>query len=169
MIRWAIDTRQFSDDASQVLSSILETKISPELVPTSDPEGDEPEQDSEQAVGPYELQDFFLYYILRFGYSPPKVAYLAHHVWGDRTQGPWPDLVPEQRRNEYSLKEIKHWLEVFVERFFHTSQFKRSALPNGPKVGSGGALSPRGDWRAPSDSTATAWLAQLRSDVPDDV
>jgi NAD+ synthase (glutamine-hydrolysing) len=169
MIRWAIDTRQFSDDASQVLSSILETKISPELVPTSDPEGDEPEQDSEQAVGPYELQDFFLYYILRFGYSPPKVAYLAHHVWGDRTQGPWPDLVPEQRRNEYSLKEIKHWLEVFVERFFHTSQFKRSALPNGPKVGSGGALSPRGDWRAPSDSTATAWLAQLQSDVPDDV
>jgi NAD+ synthase (glutamine-hydrolysing) len=166
MIRWAIDTRQFDDEVSQVLGSILETKISPELVPTSDPEGDEPEQDSEQAVGPYELQDFFLYYILRFGYPPPKVAFLAEHVWGDRTRGPWPDLVPEQRRNEYSLADIKRWLGVFLERFFHTSQFKRSALPNGPKVGSGGALSPRGDWRAPSDSTAAAWLAQLE-DVPE--
>jgi NAD+ synthase (glutamine-hydrolysing) len=167
MIRWAIDTRQFSQEASQVLSSILETKISPELVPTSDPEGDEPEQDSEQAVGPYELQDFFLYYILRFGYSPPKVAFLAHHVWGDRTRGPWPDLIPAERRNEYSLSEIKHWLGVFLERFFHTSQFKRSALPNGPKVGSGGALSPRGDWRAPSDSTAKVWLDELDAGVPD--
>jgi NAD+ synthase (glutamine-hydrolysing) len=167
MIRWAIDTRQFSEAASRVLDSILETKISPELVPTSDPEGDEPEQDSEQAVGPYELQDFFLYYILRFGYPPPKVAYLAHHVWGDRERGPWPDLIPLDRRSEYSLAQIKHWLEVFLERFFHTSQFKRSALPNGPKVGSGGALSPRGDWRAPSDSTAAAWLAQLEA-VPDE-
>jgi NAD+ synthase (glutamine-hydrolysing) len=167
MIRWAIDTRQFSDEVSQVLDSILETKISPELVPTSDPEGDEPEQDSEQAVGPYELQDFFLYYILRFGYPPAKVAFLAEHVWGDRARGPWPDLIPDERRHEYSLTEIKHWLGVFLERFLHTSQFKRSALPNGPKVGSGGALSPRGDWRAPSDSTAAAWLAQLEAEVPE--
>jgi NAD+ synthase (glutamine-hydrolysing) len=169
MIRWAIDTQQFSDEVSQVLGSILETKISPELVPTSDPAGDEPEQDSEQAVGPYELQDFFLYYILRFGHPPSKVAFLAEHVWGDRNRGPWPDLVPEQRRHEYSLAEIRHWLAVFAERFFHISQFKRSALPNGPKVGSGGALSPRGDWRAPSDSTARAWLAQLEAEVPEDL
>ena len=166
MIRWAIDTRQFSDEASQVLASILETKISPELVPTSEPEGDEPEQDSEQAVGPYELQDFFLYYVLRFGYRPSKVAFLAEHAWGDRDRGPWPDLVPVQRRNQYSLAEIKHWLEVFLDRFFRTSQFKRSALPNAPKVGSGGSLSPRGDWRAPSDSSAETWLAELRRSVP---
>jgi NAD+ synthase (glutamine-hydrolysing) len=167
MIRWAIDTRQFSDEASAVLGSILETKISPELVPTSEPEGDEPEQDSEQAVGPYELQDFFLYYVLRFGYRPSKVAFLAHHAWGDRERGQWPDLLPPQRRNQYSLEEITRWLEVFLERFFHTSQFKRSALPNAPKVGSGGSLSPRGDWRAPSDSTAATWLAELRDSVPD--
>jgi NAD+ synthase (glutamine-hydrolysing) len=167
MIRWAIDTRQFSDEASSVLGSILETKISPELVPTSEPEGDEPEQDSEQAVGPYELQDFFLYYVLRFGYRPSKVAFLAHRAWGDRERGQWPDLLPPQRRNQYSLEEITRWLEVFLERFFHTSQFKRSALPNAPKVGSGGSLSPRGDWRAPSDSTAATWLAELRDSVPD--
>jgi NAD+ synthase (glutamine-hydrolysing) len=150
-----------------VLGSILETKISPELVPTSEPEGDEPEQDSEQAVGPYELQDFFLYYVLRFGYRPSKVAFLAHRAWGDRERGQWPDLLPPQRRNQYSLEEITRWLEVFLERFFHTSQFKRSALPNAPKVGSGGSLSPRGDWRAPSDSTAATWLAELRDSVPD--
>jgi NAD+ synthase (glutamine-hydrolysing) len=95
------------------------------------------------------------------------VAYLAHHAWGDRERGAWPDLIPPERRSEYSLSEIKHWLGVFLERFFHTSQFKRSALPNGPKVGSGGALSPRGDWRAPSDSTATVWLDELEADVPD--
>jgi NAD+ synthase (glutamine-hydrolysing) len=167
MIRWAIDTRQFSDDVSAVLASILETRISPELVPTSEPEGEEPEQDSEQAVGPYELQDFFLYYLLRFGYRPSKVAFMAEHAWGDRDRGRWPELIPPERRNQYSLAEIRHWLEVFLERFFHTSQFKRSALPNAPKVGSGGSLSPRGDWRAPSDSTAAAWLAELRANVPD--
>ena len=168
MIRWAIDTHQFSDEASEVLGSILETRISPELVPISEHEGDEPEQDSEQAVGPYELQDFFLYYVLRFGYRPSKVAFLAQHAWGDRERGPWPDLIPPERHNQYSLAEVKHWLEVFLERFFHTSQFKRSALPNAPKVGSGGSLSPRGDWRAPSDSTAEVWLAELRANVPDE-
>jgi NAD+ synthase (glutamine-hydrolysing) len=166
MIRWAIDTRQFSDDAGRVLDSILQTKISPELVPASE-EGDEPEQDSEQSVGPYELQDFFLYWLLRFGYRPSKVAYLALHAWGERDRGEWPDLIPEERRNEYSLGEISHWLEVFLHRFFQTSQFKRSALPNAPKVGSGGSLSPRGDWRAPSDSVAHAWLAELRAGVAD--
>jgi len=118
-------------------------------------------------VGPYELQDFFLYYILRFGYRPSKVAYLAQYAWGDRDHGEWPDLIPVSQRNQYSLAEIKHWLEVFVHRFFQTSQFKRSALPNAPKVGSGGSLSPRSDWRAPSDGHATAWLDELRARVPD--
>jgi NAD+ synthase (glutamine-hydrolysing) len=168
MLRWAIDTRQFVDEASAVLESILETRISPELVPTGEAHGDGPEQDSEQAVGPYELQDFFLYYVLRFGYRPSKVAYLAYEVWADRERGRWPDLIPPQRRNQYALGEIKHWLEVFLDRFFRTSQFKRSALPNAPKVGSGGSLSPRGDWRAPSDSSADVWLAELRENVPDE-
>jgi NAD+ synthase (glutamine-hydrolysing) len=167
LLRWAIDTQQYVPEASQVLQAVLETEISPELIPRQDPEAD-PGADSESVVGPYELQDFFLYNVLRFGFRPAKVAFLAHHAWGDKQRGVWPDLIPEQRRSEYSLKDIKHWLEVFLERFFHTSQFKRSALPNGPKVGSGGALSPRGDWRAPSDSTAATWLAQLESDVPDE-
>jgi NAD+ synthase (glutamine-hydrolysing) len=167
LLRWAIDTEQDSPEAGEVLQTVLSTEISPELIPRQDPDAD-PGADSEGIVGPYELQDFFLYYILRFGFRPAKVAFLAHHAWGDRDRGPWPDLIPVQRRNQYSLTEVKHWLGVFLERFFHTSQFKRSALPNGPKVGSGGALSPRGDWRAPSDSTAVAWLAQLEREVPDE-
>ena len=112
-------------------------------------------------MGPYELQDFFLYHVLRFGNRPSKVAWLAHEAWGDRDRGAWPDLIPPERRNQYDLSEIKQWLAVFLERFFHTSQFKRSAIPNAPKVGSGGSLSPRGDWRAPSDGNATAWLDEL--------
>jgi NAD+ synthase (glutamine-hydrolysing) len=167
LLRWAIDTGQYGPEAGEVLRSVLDTAISPELIPSQDPDADRPGTDSESIVGPYELQDFFLYYILRFGYRPSKVAFLAHHVWGDRERGRWPDLIPAERRNEYSLAEIKRWLEVFLERFFHTSQFKRSALPNAPKVGSGGSLSPRSDWRAPSDSSAAAWLAELRENVPD--
>ncbi len=167
LLRWAIDTEQFSAQASEVLGSVLETDISPELVPHQDPDADRPGADSERVVGPYELQDFFLYHVLRFGYSPSKVAFMAHNAWGDSAQGRWPDLIPEEHRNQYSLAEIKHWLGVFLERFFRTSQFKRSAMPNAPKVGSGGALSPRGDWRAPSDGTATMWLAELRDRVPD--
>jgi len=165
MLRWAIDTDQFGADVNEVLDSVLNTEISPELVPSSGENGDEL-QGSEKVVGPYELQDFFLYYTVRFGYSPSKVAFLAEHAWSDRTAGSWPDLIPEERRHEYSLAEIKHWLGVFLERFFHTSQFKRSAMPNAPKVGSGGSLSPRGDWRAPSDGSAATWLERLRTEVP---
>ncbi len=168
MLGWAIDTGQINDAAGDVLRSVLETPISPELIPASDPDGDEPEQDSEATVGPYELQDFFLYYILRFGYRPSKVAYLAEHAWSDRARGGWPDLIPGERHTEYSLAEIRHWLEVFLHRFFQTSQFKRSAVPNSPKVGSGGSLSPRSDWRAPSDGHADAWLQELRAQVPGD-
>jgi NAD+ synthase (glutamine-hydrolysing) len=167
LLRWAIDTRQYDERAGEVLQSILDTTISPELIPSQDPDSDRPGADSESIVGPYELQDFFLYYILRFGYLPSKVAFLAEHAWGDRERGPWPELIPAERRNEYSLAEIKVWLTVFLERFFKTSQFKRSAIPNAPKVGSGGSLSPRSDWRAPSDSTAATWLAELRDGVPD--
>ena len=167
IVRWAIDTKQFEDEVREVLQRVLDTEISPELVP-ADEDGDGQLQGSEKVVGPYELQDFFLYYVLRFGYRPSKLAYLASHAWGDRERGDWPDLIPEDRRNEYSLEEIKHWLEVFLDRFFRMSQFKRSAVPNAPKVGSGGSLSPRGDWRAPSDSSATAWLDELRR-VPDRV
>ncbi len=168
LLRWAIDTHQFNDDAGAALQSVLETEISPELIPHDDPDANVPGQHSEDIVGPYELQDFFLYYVLRFGYRPSKVAFLADHTWGERTRGDWPNLIPEDRRNQYSLAEIKHWLEVFLERFFHTSQFKRSAVPNAPKVGSGGSLSPRGDWRAPSDGSAEAWLAELLEHVPDE-
>ena len=167
LLRWAIDTGQYAEEASAVLESVLDTAISPELIPSDDPDADRPGADSESVVGPFELQDFFLYYVLRFGFRPSKVAFLAHHAWHDRNRGRWPDLIPPERRNEYSIADIKHWLEVFLDRFFRTSQFKRSAVPNAPKVGSGGALSPRGDWRAPSDSTAEAWLAELRAAVPD--
>jgi NAD+ synthase (glutamine-hydrolysing) len=165
MVRWAIDTDQFGAEVNEVLDAVLNTEISPELVPSSGEDGEL--QGSEKVVGPYELQDFFLYYILRFGYSPSKVAFLAQHAWSDRDAGSWPDLIPPERRHEYSLSEIKRWLGVFLERFFHTSQFKRSAMPNAPKVGSGGSLSPRGDWRAPSDGSATTWLMDLRDSVPD--
>jgi NAD+ synthase (glutamine-hydrolysing) len=168
LLRWAIDTDQFGAEVNEVLEAVLNTEISPELVPAGGENGDEL-QGSEKVVGPYEIQDFFLYYTVRFGYTPSKVAYLAEHAWGDREGGSWPDLIPLERRHEYTLAELKHWLGVFLERFFHTSQFKRSAIPNAPKVGSGGSLSPRGDWRAPSDGTATAWLAELRERVPDEL
>ena len=168
LIRWVAATNQFSAAASAVLMDILNTEISPELVPASDGVGgDRPSQRTEEKIGPYELQDFNLYYITRFGLRPSKVAYLSYHAWRDRHQGHWPDLLPLEKRNQYDLATIKHWLEVFLFRFFQISQFKRSALPNGPKVGSGGSLSPRGDWRAPSDSSATVWLDELRENVPD--
>jgi NAD+ synthase (glutamine-hydrolysing) len=168
LLRWAIGADLFGAEANEVLRSVLDTAISPELIPGGeDHDGEAPHQDSEATVGPYELQDFFLYYVLRFGYRPSKVAYLAQHAWGDRDRGEWPDLIPGEGRHQYSLEEIRHWLEVFVQRFFQTSQFKRSALPNAPKVGSGGSLSPRSDWRAPSDSQATAWLQELRARVPE--
>ena len=108
-----------------------------------------------------------MYYISRFGFRPSKVAFLAHHAWSAKEKGAWPELLPAEKRNQYDLATIKKWLEVFLLRFFKTSQFKRSAIPNGPKVGSGGSLSPRGDWRAPSDSEATVWLKELREHVPD--
>ncbi|HEX2210181.1 MAG TPA: NAD(+) synthase [Longimicrobium sp.] len=167
LIRWVIQTGQFGDEAGAVLQSILDTEISPELVP-ADPGDDtsQPVQSTQARIGPYELQDFNLYYITRFGFRPSKVAYLAFNAWGDRARGRWSDLLPPEKRNQYDLQAIKHWMGVFLWRFFKTSQFKRSAMPNGPKVGSGGSLSPRGDWRAPSDSEAAVWMEELRRNVP---
>ena len=168
LIRWVIHSGQFGDEAGAILQAILDTEISPELVPAGEGEAThEPAQSTQAKIGPYELQDFNTYYITRFGFRPSKVAYLAWNAWGDRTRGTWTDLLPPDKRNQYDLPTIKRWLEVFVWRFFKTSQFKRSAMPNGPKVGSGGSLSPRGDWRAPSDSEATVWLNELRRNVPD--
>lgn len=166
LIRWVIATSQFDTAASTVLQSILDTEISPELVPGDGSEGG-PAQSTEAKIGPYELQDFFLFYISRYGFRPSKVAFMALHAWGDRSQGMWPEFLPDHKRNQYDLSEIRKWLELFLFRFFQISQFKRTAVPNGPKVGSGGSLSPRGDWRAPSDSSAAAWLAELRRNVPD--
>ena len=163
LLRWVAGTRQLGAEVAAVLEEVLETTISAELVPREPGKGQP--RGAEDVVGPYELQDFNLYYTLRFGYTPPKVAFLSWSAWHDRNRGPWPDM-PEAKRHEYTIGEIKRWLKVFLERFFKYSQFKRSALPNAPKVGSGGSLSPRSDYRAPSDSEATAWLAQLDR-IPD--
>jgi NAD+ synthase (glutamine-hydrolysing) len=166
LIRWVIASGQFDEEANGILQAILDTEISPELVPHADGEHDAPAQSTQEKIGPYELQDFTLYYITRYGMRPSKVAYLAYEAWRDRTHGPWPEGFPVEQQHEYDLGTITRWLEVFLYRFFKLSQFKRSAVPNGPKVGSGGSLSPRGDWRAPSDSEAVAWLEELRANVP---
>ncbi|HOC56325.1 MAG TPA: NAD(+) synthase [Verrucomicrobiota bacterium] len=166
LIRWVVSSNQFGPATNTVLEAILATEISPELVPHAKGKSAQPAQKTADVVGPYELQDFNLYYITRHGFRPSKVAFLAWHAWGDRNRGAWPDLLPAEKRHQYDLRAIKKWLGVFLYRFFKISQFKRSAMPNGPKVGSGGALSPRGDWRAPSDSEAEVWLKELRDNVP---
>ena len=167
LLRWVISTGQFDAETDAVLRSILDTEISPELVPHEADDTKEPAQSTEAKVGPYDLQDFNLYYITRFGFRPSKVAFLSEHAWADKGRGDWPDSLPVARHRQYDLPTIKRWLDVFLFRFFQISQFKRSCLPNGPKVGSGGSLSPRGDWRAPSDAEATIWLEELRRNVPD--
>jgi NAD+ synthase (glutamine-hydrolysing) len=166
LIRWVIRTGQFTRACADVLGSVLDTEISPELVP---PGADGQAQSTESLVGPYELNDFFLHHIARFGQRPSKVAFLAWHAWKDAGAGMWPAGFPEDRKNAYDLGVIAGWLDKFCARFFGFSQFKRSALPNGPKVSSAGALSPRGDWRAPSDAVATVWREELREGLPDEV
>ena len=160
LIRWVIASHQFSDDVDRTLEAVLAAEISPELVPVK--EGETP-QSTQAAIGPYELQDFNLFYTLRYGMRPSKIAFMAHHAWKDVGDGAWPPGFPADKRHAYALGEIRKWLEVFLKRFFAFSQFKRSAMPNGPKVVAGGSLSPRGDWRAPSDGNATAWLEDLES------
>ncbi len=146
LIRWAA-VREFDAKTGRILHSVLSREISPELVPVENGVV----QKTEDKVGPYELQDFTLYYLTRYGLKPSKIAYLALAAWHEK----------------YDLATIKKWLEVFLWRFFTVSQFKRSAVPNGPKLLTGGALSPRGDWRAPSDGNARIWLEELRANVPD--
>jgi NAD+ synthase (glutamine-hydrolysing) len=155
LIRWVAHSSQFTEETSQILLDILATEISPELIPGAD--GDQPGQKTETFIGPYDLQDFNNFFVTRFGYLPTKVAFMAYCTWRDKTRGQWPD-VPEEKRNQYTIGEIRHWLTVYLYRFFKLSQYKRSCIPNSPKVGSGGSLSPRGDYRAPSDSEATVWL-----------
>jgi len=163
LIRWTTTTGQFDAGTDKVLLAILDTEISPELIPAG---ADGALQSTEDKIGPYELNDFFLHHVMRFGQKPSKVAFLAWHAWRNLADGTWPAGLPEARRNAYDLPVIRGWLEKFLSRFFSFSQFKRSAIPNGPKVSSGGALSPRGDWRAPSDASAAVWLAELDANVP---
>jgi NAD+ synthase (glutamine-hydrolysing) len=165
LIRWVISSNEFESAVDEVLRSVLDTEITPELIPT----GEEEElQSSEAKVGPFALQDFSLFHVLRYGFRPSKIAFLAWHAWNDAEAGDWPAGFPDNKRPSYSLKEIRHWLQIFVQRFYSFSQFKRSALPNGPKVSHGGALSPRGDWRAPSDMSARIWLDEIEREVPED-
>ncbi|TWB08660.1 NAD+ synthase (glutamine-hydrolysing) [Gluconacetobacter diazotrophicus] len=163
LIRWVISARRVDDDAAGVLASILDTEISPELVPAGE---DQALQSTEERIGPYALQDFTLFYVLRHGFRPSRIAFMAEIAWKDAGIGAWPPGFPADRRVEYDLPTIRHWLSVFLTRFFGFSQFKRSAMPNGPKVVAGGALSPRGDWRAPSDGNARLWLEELERNVP---
>ena len=163
LIRFAARSGEFGDDTAQVLRAIVATEISPELVP-ADEQGRS--QSTEAFVGPYALQDFNLFYLTRFGFKPSKIAYLAWQAWRDVGAGAWPQDIEAGDRRAYSLPEIKLWLQLFLQRFF-ANQFKRSAMPNGPKLSSGGSLSPRGDWRMPSDASAAAWLAELEANVPD--
>ena len=164
LIRWVVSSGQFDAEVGEVLESVLDTEISPELVPAGE---DEQVQSTEATVGPYLLQDFSLFHVLRYGFRPSKIAFLAWHAWRDAEHGEWPPGFPKDERVAYSLAEIRHWLEVFAQRFFAFSQFKRSAMPNGPKVAAGGSLSPRGDWRAPSDMSARIWLEEVRREVPE--
>jgi len=156
LIRWVVAERIFSDDVGRVLLAILGTEISPELVPADD---GEPIQSTQAKIGPYALQDFTLWHVLRRGARPSRIAFLAYQAWSDATAGDWPEGLPQAERVAYDLPEIRHWLELFHRRFF-TNQFKRSTLPNGPKVVAGGSLSPRGDWRMPSDAGAGRWVVE---------
>ena len=164
LVRWVIKSEQFDETTDRVLQAILDTKISPELVPADEKSG---MQSTEDRIGPYELHDFFLFHILRSGQPPSKIAFMAWQAWRDRSEGLWPFDYPEQLKREYDLATIRKWLEVFLFRFFQISQFKRSAIPNSPKVSAGGALSPRGDWRAPSDGIADPWLDELKRALGD--
>jgi NAD+ synthase (glutamine-hydrolysing) len=158
LIRWCVATDQFDPETDRILESILGTEISPELVP-ADASG--AMQSTESKIGPYALNDFFLHYVVRHGLPPSKIAFLAHAAWGDADRGAWPAGLPDSQRVAYDMDTIVKWLRAFLVRFFVTSQFKRSAIPNGPKVSAGGSLSPRGDWRAPSDGSAAPWLEEL--------
>ncbi len=157
LIRWVADSGQLGGEVDDLLREIVAQEITPELVPAG--EGQAP-QSTEAAIGPYALHDLSLFHTVRYGARPSRIAFLAWHAWRDPDAGAWPPGYPEGDRPAYDLATVRRWLEVFARRFF-ASQFKRSALPNGPKVSHGGSMSPRGDWRMPSDAAPTAWLADL--------
>jgi NAD+ synthase (glutamine-hydrolysing) len=166
VIRWVIadPSVELSDHAKDVLQSVLDTEISPELVPVGQ---DGRMQSTQDRIGPYALHDFALFHILRYGLRPSKIAFLAARAWEDPDAGAWPPGFPDEDRYAYDLPTVTKWLRVFLQRFFAFAQFKRSAIPNGPKVSPAGSLSPRGDWRAPSDGNAAVWLAELDAALPD--
>ena len=166
LIRFVAASGELGQAASEILLAILETEISPELVP---PDASGAIQSTEASVGPYPLQDFNLFYTTRYGFRPSKIAYLAWSAWHDAAAGEWPPNTPADKRVGYDLATIRKWLRGFLHRFFATSQFKRSVAPNGPKISSGGSLSPRGDWRAPSDGNANVWIAELEAHVPEQI
>ncbi|WP_083301885.1 NAD(+) synthase [Kozakia baliensis] len=163
VIRWLAHESELRETVGPVLEQIVSAEITPELVPHDEERNI---QRTEDVVGPYGLQDFNLFYTVRYGFKPSKIAFLAEKAWGNIHMGAWPAHFPQDRRTSYDLAAIKLWLEVFLKRFFGFSQFKRSAMPNGPKLSAGGSLSPRGDWRAPSDGNANIWLEELRRNVP---
>ena len=163
VIRWVISSGELSAATVEVLQAVLDTEISPELVPAGQ---DGRMQSTEDRIGPYNLHDFTLYHVLRFGFRPSKIAFLAAKAWEDPDAGAWPPGYPEGERPAYDLVAVARWMDVFLQRFFGFAQFKRTAIPNGPKVSPAGSLSPRGDWRAPSDGNARAWLADLHAAVP---
>ncbi len=142
LVRWAAEN-EFDGEARRILLDVVATEISPELLPTG--ADGQAMQATEATIGPYELQDFFLFQFLRYGASPGKVLFLAEQARFDRA---------------YTPEELRRWLRAFLERFFG-NQFKRSCLPDGPKVGSI-SLSPRGDWRMPSDAQVTLWLREMQ-------
>ncbi len=164
LIRWAIRTDQYDRATDAILERIIAQEITPELVPAVEGRM----QSTEDMIGPYALNDFFVHHVIRHGLAPGNLAFLAWHAWHDAGRGAWPEDLPPEQRVAYDLPTIGYWLERFLHRFFATSQFKRSAMPNGPKVVAGGALSPRSDWRAPSDGSAAVWIAELRDALPDD-
>jgi NAD+ synthase (glutamine-hydrolysing) len=140
LVKWVAEN-EVAGEISEILLDILNTPVSPELLPAD--ESGSISQKTEDIIGPYELHDFFLYHMMRYDAPPKKVAFLAKTAFG----------------SEYSMEEIIKWLRVFYRRFF-TQQFKRSCLPDGPKVGTI-SLSPRGDWRMPSDASPASWLGEL--------
>ena len=164
LIRWAELTNQFDPATDAVLEAILATEISPELVPAG---ADGAIQSTEAKIGPYELNDFFLHHVIRFGQPPSKVAFLAWHAWRDVETGLWPLDFPPAARRQYDLATIRHWLEKFLWRFFAFSQFKRSALPNGPKVSAGGALSPAATGAPPPTPWRRSGWTSFGQNVPE--
>ncbi|MFG6475322.1 NAD(+) synthase [Microbacterium sp. P06] len=164
VIRWVVSSGEMDASTAGVLQAVLDTEISPELVPAGQ---DGRMQSTEDRIGPYNLHDFTLFHVLRFGLRPSKIAFLAAHAWADPDAGAWPPGFPEDDRPSYDLATVARWLEVFLQRYFGFAQFKRSAIPNGPKVSPAGSLSPRGDWRAPSDGNAKVWLDELHAALPE--